>query len=106
MKRMLIAAAVVAGMTIATSSAMAQGRYYGGPRGVYRAPVAVQVGRRPYYRGVQPQFRSYRGGYYRGPNVYRNRGYYRGPGVYRGPGFYNRPGIGLRGPGISFGIGF
>lgn len=123
MKRALIAAAVVVGMTVATSSAMAQGRYIGGPRGVYRAPIGVQVGRQPVYR-------NYRSGYYRGPSAYRGRSLYRSPGIYgsrsfyrspgvyggrgfygsrsmyRGGGFYGGPGFGMPARGFSLGIGF
>ncbi|MEX1041383.1 MAG: hypothetical protein WDZ51_12165 [Pirellulaceae bacterium] len=116
MRRILIAAAVVAGMTMATSSAMAQGRYYGGTRGVYRSPVTVQVGRRPYYRSYRPSYSNYRSGYYRSSRYYspryynsrsyRGRSYYRSPSYYRGGRYYNRSGFGIRTPGFSFGIGF
>jgi len=114
MKRALIAAAVVVGMTIATSSAMAQGRYYGGPRGFNTAPIGVQVARRSYAQpygnfrsGYYRSSNAYRGrGYYRSPNVYRSRSYYRSPGIYGGRSYYNRGGYGFPTRGFSLGIGF
>lgn len=118
MRRLLIAAAVVAGMTIATSTAMAQGRYYGGPSrvGVYGPGVVVQSSRQyrapsRYYRSGRPYYRDsrvYRSrAGYRSPSVYRGRGGYRNPSVYRGRGYYQRrPGMGVQAPGFSIGIGF
>jgi hypothetical protein len=46
MRRLLIAAAVVAGMSIASSTAMAQGRYSGTYRTMYRPPVTTSYIRR------------------------------------------------------------
>lgn len=120
MRRILIAAAVAAGMTMATSSAMAQGGFYSSSRGIVDSSAIVQVGRRPVYRGGYYRSpRYYRGGnYYRVPSYYRGRGYYRGPTYYRGRsyyrspyyyggrGYYNRSGFRVRTPGFSFGIGF
>jgi len=95
MKRLLIAMMVVAGMSLATSSVMAQGRYHGHPhRGYYRAPVPVHVSRHYYHPAP---IRHY------GPRYYApvHPRYY-APPVYYQPA----PAIGIHTRGFSFGIGF
>jgi hypothetical protein len=107
MRRLLIAAAVVAGMSIASSTAMAQGRYSGTYRTMYRPPVTTEV-YRGYYRAPAVQYyTSPRSQYVIPRSNYRPTYRIGYPGSRQGYYYYGpRAGFGAPRPGFSIGIGF